>query len=56
MVTVRVLVAFFAGVTGFITLCLVPVSYYGDKSEVWTKRLIIISFVAAVIFTVDVFR
>jgi len=54
-VTVRVFLAFFSALIAFITLCLVPVSYFGDKNEVWTKRLIIIAFVAAVVFLVDVF-
>jgi hypothetical protein len=53
--TFRVLVAFFSGIIGFITTCLIPAAYFGDKNEAWTKRLIIIAFVAAMVFLIDVF-
>jgi predicted membrane channel-forming protein YqfA (hemolysin III family) len=48
--TCRVLVAFFSGIIGLITTSLIPAAYFGDKNEAWTKRLIIIAFVAAMVF------
>ncbi|HEV2398706.1 MAG TPA: hypothetical protein VGS27_17310 [Candidatus Sulfotelmatobacter sp.] len=53
--TIRVLVALFSGVIAFITFCLIPVSYFGDKNEPWTKRLMIISFFSASVFMIDMF-
>jgi len=55
VVSFRTLVAFFSFLIAFIAGCLVPVSYFGDKNETWTKRLIAIAFLAALIFLVDVF-
>jgi hypothetical protein len=52
---IRVLVAFFSFLIALITTVLIPVSYFGDKSEVWTKRLIVIAFIAATVFIVTVF-
>jgi hypothetical protein len=51
----RVLVAFFTGITAFITTCLIPAAYFGDKNVAWTKRLIIIAFVAVLVFLIDIF-
>jgi hypothetical protein len=34
---------------------LIPAAHFGDKNEVWTKRMIAIAFVAAVILLVDLF-
>jgi len=52
----RVLIAFFSALTAFITMCLVPFAYFGDKNESWATRLAIISFVAGLLFLVAVFR
>ena len=38
-----------------ITTVLVPVAYWGDKSPIWTKRLIVIDAAAAITFLVSVF-
>lgn len=50
--TVRVLVAFFSGLIAVITTVLIPVAHFGDKNETWTRRLITIAFVSAMIFLV----
>jgi hypothetical protein len=50
--TVRVLVAFFSGLITVITTVLIPVAHFGDKNETWTRRLIAIAFVSAMIFLV----
>jgi hypothetical protein len=51
--TLHILVAGFSFVVALIAVALIPAAYYGDKNEVWTKRLIVISGVAATIFLVD---
>jgi hypothetical protein len=51
----RVTVAFFSFILALISGCLIPVAYFGDKNEAWTKRLIIIAFVAALAFLLAVF-
>ena len=51
----RVLIAFFSGLTSFITMCLVPFAYFGDKNESWATRLAIICFAAGMVFLVAVF-
>ena len=51
----RVLVAFFAGVTTFITTVLVPVAYFGDKNPRWAARLAVVALVAAMILLVAIF-
>jgi hypothetical protein len=53
--SVRVLVAYFSFAVAFIVTVLIPVPYFGDKNEKATKRLIILAFIAAVIFVVAVF-
>jgi hypothetical protein len=51
----RISVAFFSFVVALIATALIPFAYFGDKNEVATKRLIIIAFIAAVIFLVAMF-
>jgi len=48
----RVLVAFFSGLIAVISTVLIPVAHFGDKNEIWTRRLIAIAFVSAMIFLV----
>jgi hypothetical protein len=51
----RVLVGVFSFVVMLIAGGLIPAAHFGDKNEVWTKRLIAMAFVAAVILLVDLF-
>jgi hypothetical protein len=51
--TLRILVAGFSFLVALIAVVLIPAAYYGDKNKVWTKRLIVISGIAATIFLVD---
>ena len=53
--TLRVLVAFFAGLTAVITIILVPVAYFGDKNPRWAKRLAVIGFIAGLVLLVAIF-
>ena len=53
--TFRVLVVFFSGLIAVITTVLIPVAHFGDKNERWTKRLIAIAFVSAMIFLIALF-
>jgi len=55
MMSLRVLAAVFSGLIMLITLVLIPVAYWGDKNPTWTKRLIVIGFIAALMFLVSVF-
>jgi hypothetical protein len=48
--TLRVLIAIFAGITALITGALIPVAYLGDKNVSWANRLAMIACVAAMIF------
>jgi predicted membrane channel-forming protein YqfA (hemolysin III family) len=51
----RVLVAVFSFIIMLIAGGLIPAAHFGDENEVWTKRLIVIAFVASVVFLVDLF-
>jgi hypothetical protein len=51
----RVWVAFFAAVIMVITTVLAPVAYFGDKNPRWAAGLIVVAFVAALIFLVAIF-
>ena len=51
----RVMAAVLSFVLLFMTLVLIPVSYFGDKSETWTKRLIVVAGFAGMIFVLSVF-
>ena len=51
----RVMIGFFSGLIAAITTLLIPFAYFGDKNESWTKRLIIVAFVAALICLVSLF-
>lgn len=51
----RVPVAFFSFLITLIAGCLIPVAYFGDHNETWTKRLIVIASIAAILFLVAVF-
>ena len=53
--TLRVLVAFWAGITCLITTILIPVAYFGDKNSTIAKRLAIIAFIAGLIVMVAIF-
>ncbi|MCI0347898.1 MAG: hypothetical protein L0Z53_00595 [Acidobacteriales bacterium] len=55
MMHFRVLVAIFSGVVMLISTVLIPFAYWGDKNPTWTKRLIVIDFLAAVAFLLSVF-
>lgn len=49
------MVAAFSFVTMLITMVLTLTAYFGDKNEVWAKRMAAIGFVAAILFLVAVF-
>lgn len=53
--TLRVLVAFWAGITCLITTILIPVANFGDKNSTIAKRLAIIAFIAGLIVMVAIF-
>jgi len=53
--TLRVLVAFWSGITCLITTILIPVAYFGDKNAPIAKRLAIIAFIAGLIVMVAIF-
>jgi hypothetical protein len=53
--TFRVFVAFFSGLIAVITTGLIPFAHFGDKNETWTKRLIAIAFVSAMVFLISLF-
>ena len=55
MLAFRVNVAVFSFVLLLMAIVLIPVSYFGDKSVLWTKRLIAVAGVAGVIFALSVF-
>ena len=55
MVTFRTMAASSSFVILLITTVLIAVSHFGDKSESWTKRLIVIAGVAGMIFLLSVF-
>jgi hypothetical protein len=52
---VRIWIAIISFFITFITIALVPAAYFGDKNETWARRLIVIAFVACLIFLVAVF-
>jgi hypothetical protein len=53
--SVRALVAFSSFVIACITTVLIPIAYFGDKNGVATKRLIVIAFIAAIVFVIAMF-
>ena len=53
--SIRVLVAFFSFLVTLIAGCLIPVAYFGDHNETWTKRLIVIAGIAGALFLAAVF-
>lgn len=52
---IRIYLATAAGIITFMALCLIPVAFFGDKNESWTKRLIIVGGIAALIFLLAIF-
>lgn len=53
--SIRISSAIYSLLVTLITGALIPIAYFGDKDEGATKRLIIIAFIAALIFLVAVF-
>jgi multisubunit Na+/H+ antiporter MnhB subunit len=53
--TIRISVAFWAGITFLITTILIPIAYFGDKNSPMAKRLAIIAFIAGLIVMVAIF-
>jgi hypothetical protein len=51
----RILIAFFSFVIMVITTVLTLAAYFGDKNEVWAKRMAAIAFVAAIAFLIALF-
>jgi len=56
MLDLRILVTVLSFCVAALTIFLVPAAYFGDKNDVWTKRLIVIGSIAALIFSVELVR